>query len=159
MIIWGIKFIVVVTMKGTCCRFTQSAYCPYNNRNYGRSWHSWHTESSAIDDLLNVNPARSHKEVRTSTGHIMIVNKSGRDVSWSTSEPSASTPISGRLLPRTKGNGAGRWNKGLDVSWRNGPLQRKPGIDYSMSPNVTGRTKERIAQSKRTCAGSLALVD
>ena len=26
-------------------------------------------------------------------------------------------------------------------------------------PNVTGRTKERIAQSKRACAGSLALVD
>ena len=26
-------------------------------------------------------------------------------------------------------------------------------------PNVTGRTKKRIAQSKRTRAGSLALVD
>ena len=26
-------------------------------------------------------------------------------------------------------------------------------------PNVTGRTKERIAQSKRARAGSLALVD
>ena len=26
-------------------------------------------------------------------------------------------------------------------------------------PNVTGRTKERIAQSKRVRAGSLALVD
>ena len=26
-------------------------------------------------------------------------------------------------------------------------------------PNVTGRTKERIAQNKRTRAGSLALVD
>ena len=25
--------------------------------------------------------------------------------------------------------------------------------------NVTGRTKERIAQSKRACAGSLALAD
>ena len=89
----------------------------------------------------------------------MIVKKSGRGVSWSTSEPSASTPISERLQPRTKGNGAGRWNKGLDVSWRNGPLQRKPGIDYGMSPNVAGKTKERIAQSKRACAGSLALVD
>ena len=29
----------------------------------------------------------------------------------------------------------------------------------SRMPNVTGRTKERIAQSKRACAGSLALVD
>ena len=26
-------------------------------------------------------------------------------------------------------------------------------------PNVTGRTKNRIAQSKRACAGSLAFVD
>ena len=26
-------------------------------------------------------------------------------------------------------------------------------------PNVTGRTKKRISQSKRACAGSLALVD
>ena len=26
-------------------------------------------------------------------------------------------------------------------------------------PNVTGRTKNRIAQSKRICAGSLAIVD
>ena len=26
-------------------------------------------------------------------------------------------------------------------------------------PNVTGRTKERIAQSKRACAGSLAIVN
>ena len=28
-----------------------------------------------------------------------------------------------------------------------------------MCPNVTGRTKERIAQSKRVRAGSLAIVD
>ena len=26
-------------------------------------------------------------------------------------------------------------------------------------PNVTGRTTERIAQSKRACAGSIAIVD
>ena len=26
-------------------------------------------------------------------------------------------------------------------------------------PNVTGKTKKRIAQSKRACAGSLAIVD
>ena len=29
----------------------------------------------------------------------------------------------------------------------------------AVCPNVTGRTKDRIAQSKRTCAGSLTIVD
>ena len=51
--------------------------------------------------------------------------------------------------------GAGRQNKGRNISWRNGTLQRKPAY----ARNVTGRTKERIAQSKRTRAGSLAVVD
>ena len=37
-----------------------------------------------------------------------------------------------RLQPRTRANGAGRRNKGLNVSWRNGSLQRKPGLDYGM---------------------------
>ena len=31
---------------------------------------------------------------------------------WTTSELSASTPTSGRLQPRTRGNGVGRRNKG-----------------------------------------------
>ena len=36
----------------------------------------------------------------------------------------------------------------------------KPGLRHAVvCPNVTGRTKERIAQSKRARAGSLALVD
>ena len=36
----------------------------------------------------------------------------------------------------------------------------KAGLRHAVvCPNVTGRTKERIAQSKRTRAGSLALVD
>ena len=36
----------------------------------------------------------------------------------------------------------------------------RAGLRHAVvSPNVTGRTKERIAQSKRACAGSLALVD
>ena len=30
---------------------------------------------------------------------------------------------------------------------------------HSSMPNVTGRTKERLAQSKRARAGSLAIVD
>ena len=40
--------------------------------------------------------------------------------------------------------------------------KNKAGLRHAvvvMCPNVTGRTKERIAQSKRACAGSLALVD
>ena len=38
--------------------------------------------------------------------------------------------------------------------------ETKAGLRHAVvCPNVTGRTKERIAQSKRTHAGSLALVD
>ena len=36
----------------------------------------------------------------------------------------------------------------------------RAGLRYAVvCPNVTGRTKERIAQSKRARAGSLAIVD
>ena len=36
----------------------------------------------------------------------------------------------------------------------------KAGLRHAVvCPNVTGRTKERIAQRKRACAGSLALVN
>ena len=48
--------------------------------------------------------------------------KSGWGVSWMTSELSISTPTSGRLQPRTRGDGARRWNNGRNVSWRNGSL-------------------------------------
>ena len=58
--------------------------------------------------------------------------KSGWGVSWTTSELSASTPTSGRLQPRTRGNAAGRQNKERNISWRNGSLQRKPRLDYGM---------------------------
>ena len=38
--------------------------------------------------------------------------------------------------------------------------EARAGLRHAVvCPNVTGRTKERIAQSKRACAGSLALVD
>ncbi|CAM9574765.1 unnamed protein product [Ascophyllum nodosum] len=37
-----------------------------------------------------------------------------------------------RLQPRTRGNGAERQNKGRNISWRNGSLQRKPRLDYGM---------------------------
>ena len=89
--------------------------------------------------------------------------KSGWGVSWTTSELSASTPTSGGLQPRTSGNGAERQNKGRSISWRNGSLvaeKAKAGLQHArVCPNVTGRTEERIAQSKRARAGSLALVD
>ena len=53
-------------------------------------------------------------------------------VSWMTSELSASTLTSGRLQPRTGGNSAERQNKGPNISWRSGPSQRKPRLDYGM---------------------------
>ena len=58
--------------------------------------------------------------------------KTGWGVSWTISELSASTPTSGRLPPRTRGNGAEWRNKGRNISWRNKPLQRKPRLDYGM---------------------------
>ena len=58
--------------------------------------------------------------------------KSREGVSWMTSELSTSMPTSGRLQPRTMGNGAERWNKGQNISWQNASLQRKPGLDYGM---------------------------
>ena len=71
-----------------------------------------------------------------------------------------------------RGNGAGRRNKGRNVSRGNGSLQRKPGLDYGAAekakvglraavacPNMTENAKERIAQNKRARAGSLAIVD
>ena len=58
--------------------------------------------------------------------------KSGCGISWTTSELSASTATNGRLQPRTRGDGAERRNKGRNISWPNGSLQRKPGLDYGM---------------------------
>ena len=43
-----------------------------------------------------------------------------------------STPTSGRLQPRTRGNGAEPQNKGRNISWQNGSLQRKSRLDYGM---------------------------
>ena len=77
--------------------------------------------------------------------------KSGRGVSWTTSELSVSTPTSGGLQPRTRGNGARRRNKGRNVKVRAGPRHAV------VCPNVTGRTKEIIAQIKR--ARTILIVD
>ena len=54
--------------------------------------------------------------------------KCGWGVSWNTSELSVSTPTSGRLRPRARGNGARRRN----VLWPKRSLWRKPGLDYGM---------------------------
>ena len=51
--------------------------------------------------------------------------KSVWDVSWTTSELLASMLTSGRLQPRTRGNGAERQNKGRSISWQNVSLQKK----------------------------------
>ena len=53
-------------------------------------------------------------------------------VSWMTSELSTSTPTSGRLQPRTSGNGAERQNKERNISWRNGSLPKKSRLDYGL---------------------------
>ena len=50
--------------------------------------------------------------------------KSEWGVSWTTSELSASLSTSGRLQPRTRGNGAEWQNKGWNISWQNGSLQK-----------------------------------
>ena len=62
--------------------------------------------------------------------------KRGYGVSWTISELSVSTPTSRRLQPRTRGDGAERQNKGRNISWRNGSLQRKPRLDYGMQWNA-----------------------
>ena len=72
-------------------------------------------------------------ELMGGAGCVEGQENSGWSVSWTTSELSASTPTSGRLQPRTKGNGAERRNKVRNIiSWRNGSLQRMPRLDYSM---------------------------
>ena len=53
-------------------------------------------------------------------------------VPWTTSELPVSMATSGRLQPRTTGNGTRRRNKERNVSWRNGSLQRKSGLGYGM---------------------------
>ena len=49
-------------------------------------------------------------------GCVAGLEKCGWGVSWTISELSASTPTSGRLQPRTRGNGAERQNKGRNIS-------------------------------------------
>ena len=88
--------------------------------------------------------------------------KSGWGVSWATSELSTSTSTGGRLQPRTWGNGAGRRNKRVErfrAKWIAVEIARAGLRHAAVCPNVTGNTKERIVQSKRALAGSLAIGD
>ena len=84
--------------------------------------------------------------------------KSRWGVSWTTSELSASTPTRGRLQ--------GEWRRTVEqgadhfVAKRIASEEAKAGLRHAVvCPNVTGRTKERMAQRKRARAVSLALVD
>ena len=83
-------------------------------------------------------------------------------VSWTTLDLSVSTPTSGRLHPRTRGNGARRRNKGWDVLWEIYRCRESQGWTTACNsmPERDGKDqdKERIAQSKqRACASSPAI--
>ena len=93
-----------------------------------------------------------------------VKKKSGWGVSWTISELSASTPTSGRRLHAAQNEGG--WRRTAEqgaehfiAKWIVAE-KTKAGLRHAVvCPNVTGRTKERIAQSKRARAGSLVLVD
>ena len=72
---------------------------------------------------------------------------------------------SGRLQSRKRGNGARRQNKARGETFH-GEMDHcsaekvRAGLRHAVvCPNMAGSTKERIAQSKRAHAGSLAVVD
>ena len=67
-------------------------------------------------------------------------------------ELSVSMPTSGRVQPRTRGNGARRRNKERNVAWRNGSLQRNSGWAAACTCIPKCDTKERIAYSKHVRA-------
>ena len=74
-------------------------------------------------------------------------------------------PISERLQPRTRENGAKRRNR-RGGTFFHGEIdssaaeKARTGLPHAavVCPNVTGRTKDMIAQSKRARAGSLAII-
>ena len=83
-----------------------------------------------------------------------------RDVSWTTSELSASDKWTTAVQDegesrRTAEQGAEHFT----AKWIVAEKARTGPRHAVVCPNVTGRTKERIAQSKRTRAGLLAIVD
>ena len=96
------------------------------------------------------------------TGCVGVRKKSGGGVSWTISELSVSTPTSGRLQPRARGE----WRRTAEQEAEHFMAKwivaekTKAGLQHAVvCPNVAGRTKKRITQSKRARAGSVALVD
>ena len=87
--------------------------------------------------------------------------KSGWGASWTTSELSASTPISDDCNPGREGMAQnGRTRGGTFHGELIAADEARAGLRHEVvCPNVTGRAKERIAQSKRARGGSLDLVD
>ena len=100
-------------------------------------------------------------EMMGSAGCVGGQEKSGWGVSWTTSELSTSTPTSGRLQPRTRGMAQNGRTRDRTFYGENIVVEKvKAGLRHAVvCPNATERTKARIAQSKRTRAGSLAHVD
>ena len=95
-------------------------------------------------------------------GYLEDQEKKWKGCCWTSPALSASTPTSGQLQPWTRGNGAGRRNQGAEcfmTKWITAEKVRAGLRHAVVCPNVTGRAKERIAQSKRALAGSLAIVD
>ena len=89
--------------------------------------------------------------------------KSGWGVSWVTLELSVSTPTSQWT---TAAQDDGEWRRTAEqgaehymAKWI-AAEEARAGLRHAVvCPNVTGRAKERISQSKQAGAGSLALVD
>ena len=123
-------------------------------------WRAWRIR------CLETAEVRMFRELVGRAGCVRTRKKSGWGVFWTISELSASTPTSGRLLqPRARGGDAGRRNKARGGTFH-GEMDRcreshMAGLRHAVvCPNVTGRAKKRIAQSKRAHrADSLAIVD
>ena len=89
-------------------------------------------------------------------------DKSGWGVSWMTPELSASTPNQWTTTAQDEGE----WRKAAEqgaepfmTKWM-AAAKAKAGLQHAIvCPNVTGGTKDRLAQSKRVRAGSHAIVD
>ena len=79
--------------------------------------------------------------------------KRGWGDSWTTSELSASTLTSGRLQRRPRGNGAEPQNKGLNISWQNGSLQKNQGWTPACS-GMPGRDGKDQGEDSPQQAGS-----
>ena len=60
------------------------------------------------------------------------------------------------LQPRTRGNGTERQNKGRNISWQNGSLQRKPRLDYGIQRYA--RTSRKGPRKGLPKASGLVLV-